>query len=188
MALSAKYTLLLAALLLAACRSDPIHYHTLIPVQAPEPAKAASVELQIERVSVPAQVDRAQLVIREGNSGLAILETEWWGASLADELRSALLDQLASSGGQPRMGLQVLVQRFDSVPGQYALMDVSWRLRALGAHANANGAALNCRSVLQTPAGTSLDALVAAHQQNVKRLATLINQATAGGRGCPAVQ
>lgn len=186
MGLSQKYSLLLAALLLAACRSDPIHYHTLMPAQASPPSSTASVELQIERVSVPAQVDRAQLVIREGGSGLAILETQWWGASLADELRSALQDQLASSGGQPRVGLQVQVQRFDSVPGQYALMDVSWRLRALGV--NAKGAALNCRSVLQTPAGASLDALVAAHQQNVKRLAAQINQAAAGGRGCPAVQ
>lgn len=186
MAPSLKYPLLSLALLLAACRSDPIHYHTLIPAQPPEVRRPSSVELQIERVSVPAQVDRAQLVIREGSSGLAILETEWWGASLADELHSALQDQLHSSAGQRRLGLQVQVQRFDSVPGQYALIDVNWRLRPLGT--GAQGPTLNCRSVLQTPAQASLDALVAAHQQNVKRLAEQINRASSGTGACPTAQ
>ncbi|WP_460423896.1 PqiC family protein [Pseudomonas sp. ZL2] len=180
MAHASPFAVLSLALLLAACRSDPIHYHTLIPQQ---PVPASSVDVQLEQVSVPPQVDRPQVVIRQGNSGLAILETEWWGASLADELRNALVNQFVSSTAQPRLGLRVEVQRFDSVPGQYALFDARWRLRA------GNGSALlNCRSVIQSPAGASIDELVLAHQQNLKRFTELVSQAARGGASrCPAV-
>ncbi|QVM94396.1 membrane integrity-associated transporter subunit PqiC [Pseudomonas sp. SORT22] len=181
MAHAFKIAVLSLALLLAACRSDPIHYHTLIPQQ---PAAASSADVLLEQVSVPPQVDRPQVVIRQGNSSLAILETEWWGASLADELRNALVNQFASSSAQPRLGLRVEVQRFDSVPGQYALFDARWRLRAAN-----GGAALNCRSVIQTPAGASIDALVLAHQQNLKRFTELVSQAASGGASrCPALR
>lgn len=183
MAHASKFALLGLALLLAACRSDPIHYHTLIP-QQPVPANGADILL--ERISVPPQVDRPQVVVRQGNSGLAILETEWWGASLADELQNALANQFATSSTPPRLGLRVDVQRFDSVPGQYALFDARWRLRS----AADNGATmLNCRSVIQTPSGASIDELVLAHQQNLKRFTELVSQTARSGAGrCPALR
>ncbi|MFJ7311859.1 membrane integrity-associated transporter subunit PqiC [Pseudomonas sp. NPDC098747] len=179
MALPLKITVLAAFMLLGACRSDPISFHTLTPVQ-PGAGRSGS-EIAIEGITVPPQVDRPQIVIRQGNSGLAILETEWWGASLADELRSALIDQLSSASGQQKLSVRVDVQRFDSIPGQYGLIDVKWRLRPLGA---ADSSLLTCRSVLQTPSGPSIDELVSAQQNNVKRLAAQITQA-AGSRGCP---
>src|SRR5690349_10704689 len=130
MAFSLKITLVTALLLLAACRSEPIQFHTLTPAQ-PSGASGGA-DIQIESITVPPQVDRPQIVIRQGNAGLAILETQWWGASLVDELRSALADQLSNSPVQGKYSVRVDVQRFDSVPGQYALMDVKWRLRSAG--------------------------------------------------------
>lgn len=180
MALPLKITALAACLLLGACRSDPISFHTLTPAQ-PMAGRAGS-EIAIEGISVPPQVDRPQIVIRQGNSGLAILETEWWGASLADELRSALVDQLSNSNIQRKVTVRIDVQRFDSVPGQYGLIDVKWRLRAAGA---ADNGLTTCRSTLRTPSGPSIDELVAAQQNNVKRLAALISQAAVNGRDCP---
>jgi len=160
-------------------------------------AGRSGADIAIESISVPPQVDRPQIVIREGNSGLAILETDWWGASLIDELRSALLDQLSNGAGQQRASLlnwsngagqqrasvRVDVQRFDSIPGQYALIDVKWRLRALG---EPDADLLTCRSILQTPSGPSIEDLVTAQQNNVKRLAAQITQAASRSRGCPA--
>ncbi|MHC8372106.1 PqiC family protein [Pseudomonas sp. MDT1-85] len=179
-----KITLVTALLLLTACRSDPIQFHTLTPTQLS--GASGGAEIQIEGITVPPQVDRPQIVIRQGNSGLAILETEWWAASLVDELRSALVDQLVNSNLQHRVSLRLDVQRFDSIPGQYALIDVKWRLRSLG---NADAAQVTCRSTLQTASGPSIDDLVAAHQNNVKRLAATISQAATGAsRGCPAAQ
>lgn len=164
--------------LVSACSSAPVNYHTLVPVQ---PRQDARSQVRIERVSVPPQVDRQQIVVRQGNSGLAILETEWWGANLADEFRSALQDQLGGgAGGNGASILRVDVQRFDSVPGQQALIDVRWRLLRSGS------AALTCRSLLSVPAGTTVDSLVKAHQENVRRLAEQIVRTDAGVQGgCP---
>lgn len=188
MACSPKIPLVATLLLLAACRSQPIHYHTLMPSHPGGPARGSVTEIQIESVSVPAQVDRPQVVIREGNSGLAFLETEWWGATLAEELRSALVDQLADVNPPHRLSLLVDVQRFDSIPGQYGLIDATWRLRGVGAAATSN-ASVTCRSTLQTPSGASIDDLVAAQQNNVKRLAALIGQAASNPqKGCPPSQ
>ncbi|MBT2298338.1 PqiC family protein [Pseudomonas fluorescens] len=173
-----KLTLVALALLLAACRGDPIQYHTLSPAQ-PAGQPRTNMDIQLEQVSVPPQVDRAQMVIRQGNSGLAILETQWWGASLADELHSSLDEQL-SNPGAPKLLLRVEVQRFDSIPGQYARMDVQWRLRDLGNEART----LTCRNSLQTPAGSSIDELVTAHQQNVRQFVGLVEQA-ATRNACP---
>ena len=181
-----KPSLLGLALLLAACRGDPVHYHTLVPAQLAAPRGAQQVNIRIERVNVPPQVDRAQIVVRQGDSGLAVLESEWWGASLADELRSALGGQLSSSGARA-MGLHLEVQRFDSVPGQYALLEARWRLRPV-AMGNALPALL-CHSVLRTPAGPGMADLVAAQQRNVTQLAGLIARAADGGATtCPAPQ
>ncbi|MGN8277567.1 PqiC family protein [Pseudomonas sp. SMN5] len=173
-----KLTLIAVALLLGACRSDPIHYHTLSPVQ-PAAVQRSGYDIQIEQVNVPPQVDRTQMVIRQGNSGLAILETEWWGASLADELHSSLDEQL-NNPGATRLLLRVEVQRFDSIPGRYARMDAQWRLRTLGNDARP----LTCRSSLQTPAGGSIDELVTAHQHNLRRFVELVEQA-ASRKACP---
>ncbi|MHC8286487.1 PqiC family protein [Pseudomonas sp. XS1P51] len=186
MAFSLKITLVTASLLLAACRSDPIQFHTLVPTQPGGNSRSAVADIQIEAISVPPQVDRPQIVIRQGNSGLAILETQWWAASLVDELRSALVDQMVNSNPQRKVSLRLDVQRFDSIPGQYGLIDVKWRLRNLG---ESDNALVTCRSTLQTPSGPSIDDLVAAQQNNVKRLAALISQAAGGTqRTCPSAQ
>ncbi|WP_445178322.1 PqiC family protein [Pseudomonas sp. McL0111] len=180
MALPLKFTVLAACLLLGACRSDPISFHTLTPVQLPN--TRAGTQIPIEAITVPPQVDRPQIVIRQGNSGLAILETQWWGASLADELHSALTDQLSNAGGRGNVSVRLDVQRFDSIPGQYGLIDVKWRLRPVGA---TDSGLLTCRSTLQTPSGPSIDDLVSAQQNNVKRLAALISQAAGNPGVCP---
>ncbi|BBP83112.1 lipoprotein [Pseudomonas sp. Pc102] len=182
MAVPIKLVLSAALLLLAACRSDPINFHTLTPLQAGD-GRPAGADIQIEGISVPPQVDRPQIVIRQGDSGLVILETEWWGASLVDELSSALENQLANSSLPRRASVRLDVQRFDSVPGRYALLDVRWRLRPTDA---GDKALLSCRSTLQTPAGPSIDALVIAHQKNIERLAEAIVRTTGSDKGqCP---
>ncbi len=169
-----RTTSLAAALLaLVACRSDPIQFHTLTPIQ-PVAAVRLDAEVGIEAISVPPQVDRQQIVIRQSDSSLAILETHWWGASLAEELRSAIAQQLPNNAAGRRVSVRLDVLRLDSIPGQYALIDVKWRLRDLGEGGNAM---VHCRSTLQTAAGVDIDDIVIAHQNNLQRLVEQISDA-----------
>lgn len=173
--------LLLASLLpvLSACSSAPIRYHTLVPAQ---PGAPAGRDIRVQSVSMPPQVDRSQLVVRQGDSGLAILETEWWGAILVDEFRNALEDQL----GSPKVGhasalLRVDVLRFDAIPGRYALLDASWRLQRPDSDKS-----LVCRSRIQTAADNSVDSLVLAQQSNLHQLVEQVVQANSNGAShCP---
>lgn len=180
MAFPQMFILATTLLALVACRSDPIQFHTLAPAQPVGTMQAGGVDVEIEAITVPPQMDRQQIVIRQSNSSLAILDTRWWGASLAEELRSALAQQLSSNSGGRKVTVRLDVQRFDTVPGQYVLIDVKWRLRNLSA---GNEALVHCRSILQTPAGVSIDDAVMAHQDNLKRLAEEINQTAGNAAG-----
>lgn len=174
-------------LLLGACRSDPVHYHTLTPLLSANAARSpAASEWRIERVTVPPQVDRSQMVVRQGANELMVLETDWWGASLADEVHSALTNQLNTRPGKDQKAwLRVEIQRFDLVPGQYAILDARWRIR-VGPSGDGSNSEWACRSILQTPAGTAVTDLVMAQQQNLQKLASLINETNRGRAGqCP---
>lgn len=186
------------ALALAACASAPMHYYTLIaPAIAPAQAGAAATatpadsrapvpaafQFELPPVSVPPQVDQPQLVIRQGGQGVAVLGDERWIAPLADEVRGALSADLVQAlhtqdvtglppGGKPRLRIKLDVRRFDSAPGDYALIDAGWSLHALQ-----GGATLTCTSQIREPVGPGYDALVEGHQRALARLAAQIAQA-----------
>lgn len=131
---------------LAACTSPATHYYTLLPTSESAPKVGAPADFQFELLTVrmPVQVDQPQLVVRQDQGRLAILDNERWGAPLADEFHDALAAQmerqlgvrdlagLPKNAGQPVVSLQADVRRFDSVPGQYALVDVVWSLSRRG--------------------------------------------------------
>lgn len=170
--------------LLAACRSAPVHYHTLTPLLGGQAeGSPPATHVIIERLTVPPQVDRTQIVLRQGDNGLVILETDWWGASLADELQSALENQLDLRPIKgDRASLRIDVQRFDLVPGRYALLDVKWRLRTATA-TDAQHSEVSCQYIVRGPAGETVDDLVKAQQVNVQKMAEQISASSTGR--CP---
>jgi uncharacterized protein len=173
------------ALGLAGCASEPAHYYTLL---APAPADAgtasrAPFDFELMPVGIPAQVDQPQLVIRQGGQGVAPLSGERWIAPLADEVRAALSADLSQSlhardatgmpsGGKPRLRIKVDLRRFDSAPGDYALVDAAWTVRQLQGDAT-----LACTSQIREPVGAGYGALVEGHQQALARLAGEIARA-----------
>ena len=190
-----------AALALAACASAPLHYYTLIAPASDAPANAVAPSLPFELlpVSVPAQVDQPQLVVREGGQGVALLGSERWIAPLNDEVRSALSADLTRElrsqdvsgmpgSDKPVLRIKLDLRRFDSQPGSYALIEGAWSVRLLrGGHPTA----LACTSRINESVGPGYDALVAGHQRALGALAGQI--ATAArmlGNGqtpvCPA--
>jgi uncharacterized lipoprotein YmbA len=96
---------LTALLVLGACSTapPPIRLHTLMPAE-PTPRDPAisgrpPVFVSLDPIRLPAQVDQPQWLVRLPDESLASLEQERWASPLADELRQALLEQLAARFG-----------------------------------------------------------------------------------------
>lgn len=197
-----------AVLALSACASAPLHYYTLVApadtnadvTSAGMAADAAAPSLPFELlpVSVPAQVDQPQLVVRQGGQGMALLGSERWIAPLGDEVRSALSADLARElhsqdvtdlpgNDQPRLRIRLDLRRFDSQPGSYALIEGAWSVRVLH---GSGSAALACTSRISETVGAGYPALVQGHQRAIARLAGQIAAAArslGGGKAafCP---
>jgi len=188
---------LLLATLASACSSPaPVHFHSLMPATAPAvPASAATRawSWEVTGVSVPAQVDVPELVLRLPDATLAVMERERWIAPLGDEVRAAVSEALAQRLGPPagaagplyRVQLQVL--RFDNTPGVDARLVLDWSLRDAS---SAAGVSLSCRGSFTEAASSGIPALTAAQRSNLARLAAVLGDAlnvAASGRapGCP---
>ncbi|MEA9976839.1 MULTISPECIES: PqiC family protein [unclassified Pseudomonas] len=193
---------LFASLGLAACVSAPTHYYTLVPTanDARPSNGAPAFQFEMQPVLIPVQVDQPQVVVRLSSGALSILETERWSAPLADEFHDSLANQmelrlgtrnlegLPKVPGRPVISLQTDVRRFDSIPGQYALIDVVWSIsRRLDTEQRRS---LTCSSTLRQPAGIQVQDVVMAHQQVIAQLAAIIavtarKWAQDPGVGCP---
>lgn len=186
---------LIALLALAGCASVPLHYYTLVPSassQAPS-ASPAAFDFELLPVSVPAQVDQPQLVVRQGGQGVALLENERWIAPLGDEIRAAVSAHLAADlnstdvsdlpkGDRPVLRVKLDVRRFEAVPGSYALLDAAWSVRKLEQRSGAESSpALSCTIRIRESVGTGYNSLVAGYQRALTRLSARISS------GAPAV-
>ena len=193
------------ALALGACASAPLHYYTLL-APAGEPVTASSaapgspaLPFELLPVSVPAQVDQPQLVVRDGAQGMLLLNGERWIAPLGDELRSALAADLVRAlhsrdatglpaNDQPRLRIQLDVRSFDSQPGSYALLAATWNVRMLN---SPRPAAITCTSSVRETVGPGYAALVQGHQHAIAALAAhiaVVARALSAGQSavCPA--
>jgi uncharacterized lipoprotein YmbA len=190
-----------ALLALTACASAPIHYYTLVAPADDQSAATAPASLPFELlpVSVPAQVDQPQLVVREGGQGVALLQGQRWIAPLADEVRGALSADLArdlnsrdisalAGNDKPSFRIKLDLHRFDSQLGRYAMIGGAWSVRLLH---SAHPASISCTSRVSEPVGATYPALVQGYQRAINQLATQIAAAARSlGNGqapvCPA--
>jgi uncharacterized lipoprotein YmbA len=177
----------LAVLLLAGCASaPPERFYSLSNGMgvAAAPAARAAYYIEVPAVTVPQQVARNQLVVSTGAGRIDLLEQERWSSPPASEIGQAL--SLAVSGelgtidvfrtptpdSAPVYRISTNVQRFESAPGQYALIDAVWSVRLVG-----STKVLTCRSAANETVGAGYDALVAGHRRAVARIAADISKA-----------
>lgn len=186
--MKAMLGILLPALVMGSgCTSVPVRYHTLVPEAAHDPRPSPdAVRLRVEPVSIPAQVDRLELVTRPPEGGIAVAEGERWIAPLADELQSALtvelLPRLASGEGPESafagaLSVQVQVERFESAPSRYALIEASWAARCRSEHDE--HVILGHTRALE-PVGAGYAELVRGHQRAIARVADAVAAALRG--------
>ena len=184
-------------LALAACSASapPVRLYSLMPAEpAARDASRAPIAIALEPIRVPAQVDQPQWLVRLPDDSLAVLEQERWASPLGDELRQALLEELAArygavegraTVGTPVLRIGVELRRFDSIPGQEARIEATWTVAASGA-----APPLRCEVLLREPAAAGMPALAASHRRAVVRLADAIGESLLATRAtapaCPA--
>jgi hypothetical protein len=185
---------------LASCASAPTNFYTLqhsagTPAQAP--AAVTPFLIDVQPVSVPAEVDQPQLLVRQSEQRVAVLDSEHWAAPLSAELRDALATDLVRALGvrdvhglahapaTPVYRIRIEVRRFDSWPGRHALIDADWTIRS-----DAERAVVTCASHASEDVEPGYDALVQGHQRAVARIAadiaTVLRAVVAGSPpACP---
>jgi uncharacterized lipoprotein YmbA len=169
--------------LLAACASVSPHFHTLLPALAEgeDRPSAAACMVDVERVRIPAQLDRFELVVRRSDGEITLSENELWIAPLAEELKSSLSveieRQLASPDAKKKsfnsapLSVRLDVERFESAPAQYAFIEALWQLRDSNTRSQV---ILTCRTDALEHVGKGFAALVRGHQRAVILIADQI--------------
>lgn len=138
---------------------------------------APAYYIEVPAVTVPKQAARNQLVVTTGAGRVDVLEQERWVSPPAAEIGQALSLAITGELGtvdvfrapvpdkSPVYRVSTNVQRFESAPGQYALIDAVWSVRLVG-----SPQVLTCRSVARQAVGAGYDALVAGHRAAIVRI------------------
>lgn len=182
----------LIALLLAAvsgCSTAPAHFYALEATAASDSGAAPlSGRILVVPVSVPAAVDRPQLVVQTAPNRLRVDEFHRWAAPLSEGIAEAVAGDLVRLLGTPDVAVAPLanfkptyvvtieVQRFESVAGQSATIDAVWTVRKTGGAETRVGRTVAREAV---PA-SGVDALAAAHSRALVKLSGDIAAAIRG--------
>jgi uncharacterized protein len=176
----AALLILSAALLAGGCASTPpAHFYTLRAAAAPA-ASASNVSVTVGPVTVPADVDRPQMVVTTGPNQVQVDEFNRWASPLQNAIARTLAEDLVALLGTPRVTLfpqalgtdadyrvAVEVQSFESAPGESASLDAVWTVRR-----TKDGKTETGRTSVREPAKEkAYDALAAAHSRAIARLA-----------------
>ena len=158
----------------AGCASTPqSRFYTLSATTAPS-ASTSTLSVSVGPVSVPAVVDRPQIVVSTGANQVKLDEFNRWAAPLQDSLAGVIAEDLAgilgtpsvtvfpadsSAGAQYRVAVEL--QRFESTPGVSTVLDATWTVRR-----TKDGVAQTGRTNVREPVqDKSFDALAAAHSR-----------------------
>lgn len=158
---------------IAACATAPARFYTLASTATSDGAASARYGVIVGPVSVPASVDRPELVVQVAPNRVELDEFNRWVAPLDESIARAIAGDLAVLLGtqdvataplanfNPAYRVTINVQRFESVPGQSALIDAVWAVRATRSGETRPG-----RTVArETVDGKDYDALAAAHSR-----------------------
>ena len=187
-----------AALLLGACSTpQPEYFYTLSGGADVQPAKPVKYYVEMLAVSVPQQVSRNQFVVTAPSGRIELLEQQRWAGPLAGEIGQALSTAVTNDLGAidvfrtphpdnlPVYRISSNVQRFESVMGQYALIDAVWSVRQLS-----SSKVVTCRTVANEKVGAGYDELVTGHRRAVARIAAemaaVVRSFDSGSAACPA--
>jgi uncharacterized lipoprotein YmbA len=167
-------------ILIAGCASSPpTRFYTLSSISAPATTPQVNYSVSVGPVSVPAVVDRPQIVVRTGPNKVFIDEFERWASPLKEDIARIIVENLVSMLGTSQITLfpqstatgasyrvMIDVLRFDSEPGKAAILDALWTVSSAK-----DGRSHRGRTTLAEPTqGGDYAALVAAHSRALGQL------------------
>jgi uncharacterized protein len=168
--------LCLFAGLASGCGASPAsRFYTLSAGAAPA-TTPSNLSIAVGPVSVPAVVDRPQIVVTTGPNQVRLEEFNRWASPLQNSIGRVVAENLVAVLGTPRVTLSpsadtdyraaIEVQSFESAPGDAAVLDALWTVRR-----TKDGKAQTGRtSVREVTSDKSYDTLAAAHSRALARL------------------
>jgi uncharacterized protein len=173
--------------LLAGCSSPPTRYYVLSRVSGSPLAAAGATALRVDRVRIPSELDRSQIVSRLDANRLQVASTSRWAAPLDEMIRRVLSADLAErlprglvidpyqpvAAGQAR-SLTVNIDEFYGDPACAVRLRAAWLLTQPPAAALAA-----MEEVHVSPAGKCPDALASTMSAALGELSDRIAAAVA---------
>jgi uncharacterized lipoprotein YmbA len=127
--------------LAAACASSPDHFYTLntLPDGERGPLSTPTVHVRLN-VTIPALVDRAEMVLSTSRNGIVILDHERWAVPLSDHVSQTLAGDIEKrrpdiligdrgfDQGSPPVTMKVDIVKMSAQRGGLARIEARWRI------------------------------------------------------------
>ena len=168
-------------LFVTGCASTPAaRYYTLSATTEPAASSPSSdLSVVVGPVSVPAEVDRPQMVVRTGPNQMRVDEFNLWASPLQSNISRVVAQNLVTLLGTPHVTLfpqtvsadagyrvAIEVQRFDAALGEAATLDAVWTVR----RTKDGGTQTGRTTVREAVQENTYETLAAAHSRAVTRL------------------
>jgi hypothetical protein len=172
----------LAALIAGCASSATTRFYMLCPVSKPAKAEQANYSVSVGPVTVPAVIDRQQIVVRTGANQVFIDEYERWASPLKDNIGRVIAEDISVLLGTSQITLfpqstaagasyraMIDIVRFDLELGKAATLDALWNVSS--AAALKDGKSQRGRTTITEPVkGGSYAELVAAQSLALGKL------------------
>ena len=157
------------------------------PASGPAAALSRDIAIAVGPVTIPAELDRKQIVTRDTGNRLIVAELSHWAGPLQDNIAAVLTANLVARLGTVKVAPhnreslfpfthQVVldINRFDGNPQSEVLLDVTWSLRQNGV----SPPLLVTHTVIREPVATpDYAGLVAAQSKTLATISTRIADA-----------
>jgi uncharacterized lipoprotein YmbA len=175
----ARIAILCAVVSLGACASTPpSRFYTLRALSTPG-TTSSDVSIAVGPVTLPAAVDRPEIVVASGANELRLDEFNRWAGPLQEELCRVVAENLTTILHTPRVTqfpqtssadadycVAIEVRRFDSALGKAATLQAVWVVR----DARGGKARTGRTEVSEPMRDNNYEALAAAHSRAAARL------------------
>ena len=192
MSLAGRFGTMLCVLA-AGCATTPPARLYMLSASSSTSETTLDVSVSVGPVSIPAAVDRPQIVVTTAANQVRLDDFNRWSSPLQENLSSVIAENLAALLGSSRVTrfpktssadadfrVAIEVTRFESVPGQWATLDAAWTVRR-----TADGVVQTHRTSVREAVvpDNSFEALAAAHSRAAARLSQGIAEAVRALQG-----